>query len=198
MTGKSQYPSGRFDKVVIASGHMIDTPDREKPRFPATKAEAVRREIGRQLDGWNVGEGDLAICGGASGGDILFAEECLQRRARLRLFLAQNVNDFVRDSVRPAEGDWVRRFHALRAKAEVASLPEDFAKELEESSIYARTNLWIIDTAHSEVAEAGKLCALLVWDETPTGDGPGGTSDFATRVHDLGGRVAIINPTNIP
>ena len=114
------HPSARFDKIAICSGHMIDAPDRMTPRFPATKAEAVRAEIAQRLAQWGIGAGDLAVCGGACGADILFAEECLKRGAQIRLLLAQEVDDFVRDSVRHAGGDWVRRFHALREKGETS------------------------------------------------------------------------------
>ena len=186
-----------FDKVTICSGHMIDAPDRETPRFPETKAEAVGVKIAEQLAQWEIGESDLAICGGACGADTLFAEECLRRRARLRLLLAQGADDFVRDSVRHAGEDWVRRFYALCEKAEVAILSEQLGQAPDDISIYARTNLWIINSAQEEAADAGKIYALLVWDEKPTGDGPGGTLDFQQKVCHLGGQIAIINPTKV-
>lgn len=177
---------------------MIDAPDRSETRFPQAKAEVVRCEIARHLERWQIGPGDLAICGGASGADILFAEECLARRARLRLLLAQKRDDFVRDSVQPAGKDWVERFDALCERAEVATLPERSGESTSGESIYARTNLWIINSARLEASECGKIHALLVWDEKPTGDGPGGTSDFQARVRTLGGIVEIINPTKLP
>ena len=65
-------------------------------------------------------------------------------------------------------------------------------------SIYARTNLWIIDTARAEAVDPTRIYALLVWDEKSTGDGPGGTSDFQQKICDLGGEVEIINPTKLP
>ena len=176
---------------------MIDASDRRQARFPAAKSEKVRTRIAQQLDDWKIGVGDLAICGGASGTDILFAEAALERGANLRLFLAQKQEEFVRTSVQPAGGEWVERFHALRKNAETATLPEKVKQRPNDLSIYARTNLWIIDTARLEVRRDGTICALLVWDEKPTGDGPGGTSDFATRVRDLGALIAIINPTKI-
>ena len=177
---------------------MIDAPDRKASRFPATKAEAVGARIAEHLEEWDVAEGDLAVCGGACGADILFAEECLRRGAHIRLLLTQQVDDFVHDSVQHAGSDWIRRFHALRKKAEVAALlPKPRGKDASDLSIYERNNLWIIDTARREAAESARLYALLVWDEKSTGDGPGGTSDFAERVRDLGGVVAIINPTTI-
>lgn len=188
----------RFDKIAISSGHMIDAPDRKTPRFPEAKAEAVRAEIERRLAQWNIGPGDLAICGGACGADILFGEESLKRGAHIRLLLAQEVDDFVRDSVRHGGNEWVQRFHALREKAEVATQPERLGKAPNDVSIYARTNLWMINSARVEAADSAKIHALLVWDEKPTGDGPGGTSDFEQKVQDLGGQIAIINPTTLP
>lgn len=176
---------------------MIDATDRATPRFPAHKAEAVRAAINAQLAQWKIGQDDLALCGGACGADIIFAEEALGRGARLRLLLAQEANAFIRDSVARAGSDWVRRFETLCERAEVAVLPEQAPDLPNELSIYARTNLWIIATARAAAPVPDRLHALLVWDEQPTGDGPGGTSDFESRVRDLGGQIAIINPTKI-
>ena len=187
-----------FSKVAICSGHMIDAPDRETPRFPEAKAESVRVKIVERLALWEIGAGDLALCGGACGADMLFGEECQRRGARLRLLLAQPVEEFVRDSVRHAGEKWVRRFHVLREQAEVEILSQEPDTSPNDVSIYARTNLWIIDTARSEAVDPTRIYALLVWDEKSTGDGPGGTSDFQQKICDLGGEVEIINPTKLP
>jgi hypothetical protein len=192
------HPSARFDKIVVCSGHMIDTPDRRTPRFPAAKAEAVRTEIAKRLAQWGVHAGDLAVCGGACGADILFAEECQRRGAKIRLLLTQEVEGFVRDSVQHAGSDWVQRFQALRQSAELATQSERLGKTPPDLSIYARNNLWIINTAWIEGADSAKIHALLVWDRKPTGDGLGGTSDFAAKVRDLGALLEIIDPTTLP
>src|SRR5215813_6570901 len=71
----------RFKKVVVFSGHMIDKPGRPEERFPPSKEGVVRERIAKQLEVWGVGAGDLAICGGGRGGDILFAELCADRGA---------------------------------------------------------------------------------------------------------------------
>ena len=64
--------------------------------------------------------------------------------------------------------------------------------------MFLRNNLWMINTARVEANDPKNLYALLVWDEKSTGDGPGGTSDFAVRIKELGGRLApIINPTKL-
>jgi hypothetical protein len=177
---------------------MIDAPGRKPARFPESKAELVRVQIEKQLETWKIQTGDLAICGGACGADTLFAEECLRRGAEVRLLLPQEIGDFVRDSVRHAGNEWVKRFHALReAAAMVAIQPVRLGPAPNDVSIYARNNLWIINSARVAAADTGKIRALLVWDEKPTGDGPGGTSDFQQSVSNLGGQVEIINPTKL-
>ena len=189
-------------KVAICSGHMIDKPGRSEPRFPREKEAAVRAGIATQLAAWEIGSGDLAVCSGARGADILFAEECLARGARVRLLLAKEVDEFVEASVRLEDSDWVDRFHALRERCEVAILGETpgaggGGDASQATDVYARTNLWIIDTARMEAPGAEAIFAILVWDEKPAGAGPGGTSDFASRVRALGGEIAIINPTRL-
>ena len=190
--------SSSYDKVVICSGHMIDAPERREPRFPAAKAQAVRAKIAMQLAHWDIGPRDLAICEGACGAAILFAEETLRRGARLRLLLAQEVDAFVQNSVQHAGEDWVRRFHALCSQAKVEILIENEKRAPDDISIYARTNLWIIETARAAATDPHRIYALLVWDEKPTGDGPGGTSDFQKKVCQLGASLEIINPTKVP
>jgi tetratricopeptide (TPR) repeat protein len=190
----------RFKKVVIASGHMIDSADREEERFPPSKESAVRERIGKQLETWSIGAGDLAICGGARGADLLFAELCADRGAEVWLYLALPEAEFLEASVRLANSDWEERYFKLRDREGVkVFIQSDRLKSPPKgTSVFARNNLWMINTARVEANDPKNLYAVLVWDEKPTGDGPGGTSDFAARVKKLGGRLApIINPTKL-
>jgi hypothetical protein len=61
-------------KVLLFSGHMIDAPDRPTPRFPPEKEPVAAVAIANTIVEIGAGPGDLAICGGACGGDLLFAE----------------------------------------------------------------------------------------------------------------------------
>lgn len=193
----------RFQRVFLASGHMIDLPDRVAKglgeRFPPGKEDLVLERIARQLDVWGVGANDLAICGGARGTDILFAELCADRGAEVWLFLALPEAEFLEASVRLADSNWEDRFFALRKRESVKTFLQSERLESPQSAqVFASNNLWMIDTARVEVNDPKNLYALLVWDEKPTGDGPGGTSDFAVRVKNLGGHLApIINPTRL-
>jgi tetratricopeptide (TPR) repeat protein len=196
-------PAPRFRNIIMASGHMIDTPERSEPRFPAAKEDAVRARLAAQLDAWDVGAQDLAITSAARGTDLLFAELCVERGAHVRLHLPLASATFAAQSVRLEGSDWVERYFALLDRCEVASQPERLGDPPAGVSVYTRNNRWIVNTAFAEAdadptrAAARRLHALLVWDERPTGDGPGGTSDFAATVERLGGRVAVVNPTQL-
>jgi hypothetical protein len=76
-------------------------------------------------------------------------------------------------------------------------LPDRLVPPPEEGQAFALTNLWMVNTGLVEAKNLDQLHAILVWDELPTGDGVGGTSDFARRIKHLGGHLAIINPTRI-
>ena len=195
-----------FKKVIISSGHLTDKPDRPTPRFPESKVGIVWDHVNRQLAAWEVGPGDLAICGGARGSDIIFAELCANRGAEVWLFISLDEEDFLEQSVRVKGTDWEQRFIALRKRKGVktimqneraaASHPSDSAASAV-SSPFARANVWMIETGRAQASSPDHLYAILVWDEKPAGDGPGGTADFAARVKKAGGHVAVINPTKL-
>src|SRR6516164_5733952 len=99
-------------KVALFSGHMIDAPGREKPRFPPDKEPIAARAIAETLADLGIGPADLMICGGACGGDLLFAEAALARGARLELYIPFDEPTFLERSVDFAGGDWRARFLA--------------------------------------------------------------------------------------
>ena len=67
--------------VFLFSGHMVDSPDRTEKRFPNDKKyiDSAANAIAAKLDELGVSKYDSALCGGACGGDLLFAESCLER-----------------------------------------------------------------------------------------------------------------------
>ncbi len=140
----------------------------------------------------------LAICGGACGGDILFAEACINLGATVKLCIPLPETELITRSVYIANTDWEERYNKLSNHPQVSKeYLQDYQEKLpEDISVFARNNLWIIDTA-KKITSSENLYALLVWDEKPTGDGPGGTSDFAHKIQEYGGHIAIINPTKL-
>lgn len=191
-------PKQDFEKVIICSGHLIDKPDRPSPRFPPNKETVVRKHIAQALADFQVSERDLGISGGARGADILFAEICLERGARVLLLIALPEEEFLDQSVRLDSGNWEERYFALRNNPNVETrFQHERDKPIAEGlSAFESNNIWMIDAAR-EVVNSENLYAVLVWDEKPTGDGPGGTSDFAEEIEKLGGKITIINPTKL-
>jgi hypothetical protein len=175
---------------------MIDPPGREERRFPAECMPAVSQSIERQLAGWDAGPRTLAICGGAPGSDMLFAESCLRRGVQVRLLLPFSIENFEREAFQGASAEWRPRFEALLPRCEVLCQPDCFGPLPPGVSAYERNNLWILDHASSEFPPESIL-ALLVWDQQETGDGPGGAADFAARAAAARRQIVVINPTRL-
>lgn len=191
-----------FIKVIVCSGHMIDRPNRANPRFPLEKETLVREQIINHLNRWQVNVESLAICSGAQGTDILFAECCLSLGVPIHLLIPLPQAEFLVRSVHLDNTHWEDRYLALLQQRNVSVFfLEDFlAKNPEKFSIvdniFAQNNLWIIHTAQT-MLQSAELFAILVWDEQSQGDGPGGTADFADRIRQAQGTIAIINPTKL-
>ena len=174
-------------KVVVASGHLTDRPDRASPRFPESAVPRVRRQIARALDEIGLARGDLLICGGARGADLLAAEEALRRGASVRLCLASPRASFVPESVALAGTDWSDRFDTVAKCSEIRVVPPP----PEDTSVYEATNDWMLEQALAEPAD--ERHALLVWDGRP-GDGAGGTGHFSERASSAGLPLVVIHP----
>jgi tetratricopeptide (TPR) repeat protein len=191
-------PSGEYGRVFVASGHMVDKPDRRFPRFPPAKEQLVRARMAETIDSWRVGPGDLAICGGARGADILFAELCRERGAHVRLMIALPEDSFLNESVRIPTGQWADRYHALKGSGcEVWVQREHLGDPPTPQDVWERNNRWILNTARAE-APPQPMNAVLVWDEKEDGDGKGGTSHFARSFKGAGdNEPVVINPTKL-
>lgn len=183
----------RQRRVVVVSGHMVDSPDRSQPRFPSDQVDRVTREIRSVLEAWSIGSQTTLITSGARGADIVAAEEALTRGARVILCLALAPDEFERASVALPDGDWSSRFRALLGTVEVRVLRDEVPDAPTGDDVYARTNQWILDVALS-MDEAPH--AVIVWNGRE-GDGPGGTRDFVRQLGIDGPdpRVRVIDPT---
>jgi hypothetical protein len=143
-----------------------------------------------------LGADDLALSGAAQGADILFAEICRERGACVRLLMAESGAAFSRESLRGLASSWVDRHFSLRETSEVRVQTEELGPPPEGVSPHARNNLWLVNTARVE-ATPDRLFALMVWNGQSS---PGlyGTGHFAERVEQLGGRIHIVNPLDLP
>jgi hypothetical protein len=107
-----------IDRVLLFTGHRIDSVNRVKPRFPANKesvaSEAIRAAVTQEKE---LTTGSIiGIAGAANGGDILFLEVCDDLGIKTEMLLALPENQFVEISVDDEDKSWLRRFHAQLEK----------------------------------------------------------------------------------
>jgi hypothetical protein len=181
-------------KVALFSGHMIDAPGREKPRFPPDKEPIAARAIAQALVDLGVDRADLAICGGACGGDLLFAEAVLARGAHLELYIPFEEPTFLEGSVDVADRDWRVRYFAVKAAAVLHVAPSDLGPIREGEDAYERNNRWMLDSALRFGAD--KVDFLCLWNGEG-GDGPGGTRHMMDAVKTRGGRTHWLHTTKL-
>jgi hypothetical protein len=182
-------------QVFLFTGHMVDHPDRTKPRFPAAmEAEAAQR-IEHSLDRLQANSNCIAIAPGiACGGDVLFLEACLKRNMQVEVYLPSEPSEFIQDSVGFAGDHWVERFYNIYnhpnvivhlQSSRLGAVPDG-------DNVYRRNNRWALYSTLVYDIKGVRLIAL--WNGQG-GDGLGGTADMVKQVQQLGGIVDHIDTT---
>ena len=183
-------------QVILFSGHMIDAPGRKAPRFPADQERVAETAIESALDELGSSVGDLGLCGGANGGDLLFAEACLRRGVRVELRLPLDEPRFLRESVTPAGDTWRDRYYAVKAhkNTTVFEMPKELGPAPGSVNPYARNNQWQLYTALSYGDE--RLRFVCLWNGAP-GDGPGGAQHMMDAARSHTDRVYWLNTNEL-
>jgi hypothetical protein len=177
-------------RVILFTGHRIDAPDRQKPRFPPDKEDQARTMILSAVsEEKEKAKGKLCgISGGASGGDILFHEICRELDIPTQMYLVLPKNEYVKASVADGGPKWVDRFKHLfdQMQPEILSDSGELPRWLrakKDYSIWQRSNLWML---HSALAISNDNLTLIALWNGEVGDGPGGTEDMVQRAQDRG------------
>ena len=173
-------------KIVLFSGHMIDAPGRARPRFPPDKEPIAARAIASALADLALSAHDLGVCGGACGGDLLFAETALARGARLELYIPFEEPAFLEELVDFADKDWRARFFAAKARGVLHVAPRELGLPQEGEDPYERNNRWMLDRASRFGAD--RLDFVCLWNGEG-GDGPGGAKHMMDEASRRGGRT---------
>jgi tetratricopeptide (TPR) repeat protein len=184
-------------KVFLFSGHMMDRPDRDSPRFTPAMEQLAAQRIAQVLDKEEAGEDDLALCQAAAGGDLLFLEACIQRGMHIQVLLPFDEATFIRESVEPSatplEGEgWPMRYYAMQAKLRSPPrlMPDELGPLPDGANPYERCNLWLLNTGLAW--GVNKLRFITLWNGSG-GDGPGGTAHMLSEVKRRTGRVTWID-----
>jgi hypothetical protein len=185
--GPQQSPAATARRAVMVSGHLTDDAARDVPRFPESDVERVKGEVARRFMRWGIGPGDVVLCGGARGADLLAAEAALECDAQVRLLLALPPEKFAVTSIGPQDSPWRKRFRLVANRAQVEVLP--VLRDRSHEAAFEETNRWLIEQT---MAESTARFALLVWD----GDSgaKGGTAHAARLALENGFTIARIVP----
>ncbi len=182
-------------QVFIFSGHMIDSPTRSPPRFPAEMEKEAQQKIKEVLDHLEANANDLAIAPGiACGGDILFIEACLERQLKVEVYLPFEPAEFIDQSVRFAGDNWVERFYKIKNHPNVTIhlQLEQIGPVPQGDDPFERNNRWAFYS--SLIYGIDKVRLVVLWNGKG-GDGRGGTADMVKQVRQLGGIVEHLDTT---
>lgn len=195
---KVNAPEARWEPrtVFLFSGHMIDALDRPSPRFPAHMEHVASEAIASKLDELGAGPEDLALCSGACGGDLLFAEKCLKRGLRLEIRIPFDEPTFLQESVLFAGETWRDRFYKVKSHENTTlfMMPEELGQLPRGINPYARNNVWQLYTALAWKTE--KVRFITLWNRKE-GDGPGGTNHMNNEVKKHSGQVHILDTNQL-
>jgi hypothetical protein len=181
--------------VFLFSGHMIDAPGRKEPRFPH-KEKIAARAITKKVDKLDAGPKDIAFCRGACGGDLLFAEACLERRLHLEIRIPFDEPTFLKESVTFTGDGWWDRYYAVTKNplTKLLIMPEELAPLPKNANAFERNNKWQLYSALAWGPD--KVHFICLWNGKG-GDGPGGTKHMIDEVQKRSGRVYILDTTKL-
>jgi hypothetical protein len=180
----------RVPRVVAFAGHLIDTPDREVPRFPAALEAAAAMAIRERLAQLDAGFG---FSSGACGADIIFLEALRERNGETTIVLPYDRDQFERDSVDCIPGsNWAERYRrALAAARDVFQASDQRVGTGEVSYEYAVLLLEGLAGIRADELDA-ELVRVVLWDGKPQG-GRGGTAPTVEQWRREGHRVEVID-----
>jgi hypothetical protein len=204
-------------RVAFLVGHMIDAPDRAKPRFPPHLEGSVASILEAKLEELEIG---IGYASAANGSDLLFHEALRRRGGAGHVVLPYGRRQFRSDSVAAldrvepngvgaeattqatdgraappaaAPGNWGERFDAL-----LAAVGENHVVELSPSPLtfgsvsfeYANRVTFGMALLHAQRLDTD-LVTIAVYDGA-AGDGPGGTASSVAWIRSLGYPVEVI------
>lgn len=192
-------PNDRWQprQVLLFSGHMIDSPTRPTPRFPATKEPIAAQKIAQALQQLEAGPEDLALTQGACGGDLLFTEVCHQRGVKVQWLQSFEEPEFIQRSVVCYDEAWRARYLSAKAKLTTTSTssgirtaPECLGPLPNGVDPYKRCNLWLLYTALSYGID--RVWFICLWNGGGS-DGPGVLWHMYEEVNRRTGKVVWID-----
>jgi hypothetical protein len=195
-------PNSVWERVVLFTGHRVDSPNRKTPRFPTAKEQVARDAIRSALEEQSKSSKGpvLGVAGGANGGDLLFLEVCDELGIATEMLLTLPEEQFIKESVESDDKSWTERFYRQVQKhvhPPVLARSTELPAWLEFKGgydIWQRNNLWLLSAALSHMARF--LTVIALWDGK-TGDAPGGTEHMVGMAKERGAQIVHLDTTQI-
>ncbi|MCO4792798.1 MAG: DUF4071 domain-containing protein [Bacteriovoracaceae bacterium] len=177
-------------KVVVFTGHMIDSKKRKKPRFPRDKEKAVYNEIYK----WLETQGPcVGYCSAAKGADIIFIEAMEALGNKVSVIMPFCREQFFQESVKDEiDPSWEERFwKIINGKHEIIELNRQGTTYSDYYFQYANNIMYGLARIRAQQLDTS-LAPLAVWHKEDIGK-TGGSSSFIKKWLELGNEVNIID-----
>ncbi|MEX5716965.1 tetratricopeptide repeat-containing protein [Geodermatophilus maliterrae] len=192
---------------LVFSGHMIDAPGREQPRFPPDAEEVAARAIREQVSEIKAAaEADpgvelLGVAGASDGGDLLFHEACHELGVTTHVVLPVPELVYRATALSRQASRWAERYHtALRRAAEVRTLARShtmpgWLATRPDYDTWQRSNRWVLHYAWATTT-TGRVTVLALWNGL-MGDGKGGVADMVATGLQRGAEVVTVDTVGL-
>ncbi|TNF26174.1 MAG: DUF4071 domain-containing protein [Deltaproteobacteria bacterium] len=177
-------------KIVVFTGHMIDSAKRKKPRFPRSAEKQVYDEIYK----WLETQGPcVGFCSAAKGADILFIEAMEALGNKVSIIMPFCKEQFFEESVKDEDDkSWEERFWKIvNGKHEIIELNRQGTTYSDYYFQYANNIMYGLSRIRAQQLDT-TLIPLAVWHKEDIGK-TGGSSSFIKKWLELGNEVNIID-----
>jgi hypothetical protein len=180
--------------LILFGGHLIDRPDRDKPRFPAGSEGRAKELLMDKVKFLKEDQHEfVALASAAPGADILAHEICDELDIPSRICLPMPAEEYSKRIFDELD-EWRTRFlkllrnHHKYELSDSAGLP----RWLHGSGVdpWERGNRWVMQMALTWGAERVTLIAL--WDGEKAGGATGGTTQLVQLARDAGTVEVVI------
>lgn len=180
-------------KIAVFAGHMVDSINRNKPRFPPNYEAALAANLAAAIPRNNIGVAYSCL---ANGSDILFAEALVAQGVELNVVLPMEVEAFAAFSVSTQVADasrWKQRYHNLLRLAATVTVASDGLSQAEAADL-RYCNVVVLGLATLQARELGTdVQGIAVWDNEP--GLPGGTADSVALWQQAQLPIYMLKPT---
>jgi len=154
--------------IIALAGRRIDAADTKQPKFPLAKLPEVTNAL---RNFFLQRQASVLVSSAACGADLLAQTEAGNLGLRRRVVIPLSRDAFRQTSVVDRPGYWGPLYDRLMDEVE-ASGDVIVLQNLSGEEAYSAANSVILENAISLGRALGQaVCALLVWDGVPSGEG---------------------------